>query len=677
MKLKICRDYPNDGHFSGEVQRYLENLKHFTSDDIEISELTDNESRVTFIRGVAGMGKSVLAKQLTVWWANGYMYTNFKLCIMFQCRDLNLFQRSKGAKLEKHEVFQEFLKSLCNFELGDGKGILFVVDGLDELYDINTDDSIIEQLLDISSTKFKKSKIIITGRPYVEAILSIRRIGMGGLQRVQIQGLNDDQIEEYISKFSSLQDNIKAINKSKDASKTSLSILHVPQFLNTFCCVAILTAGNAIHNEAELYSWTVYLLLLEHADKSGSLNKTVSEIFKEYSEALLALSEVCHNLLTENKIIFEGEVESLVKNIKTGKNFVQSLFIDVSDHRQKKFEFKHLSIMEFFAALFICNNENPRKIIKEHLEKRFIEVVSFACRLIAGVSSDGIIKDILTNSSLPTVESFLNDVNTALKNSFLHNTSQVSISLSFLSFFLNENFKDKEIILSFINKLIYSDTLDFSDSKNILSICNHLVEVCACNENEIRMAFQGITIEEFRASDWNSLQCIKYLKVMRLTLSGLEFNVKKISEDGLIGKSKELWFCECEVNDAEEVEIHDIPSERQLLLLVVCSCTLNASSFKNICELGMSYNCFCISHLEIKSVDWWEALVTKIEERAKYGDLKLKRLEIEGSSTIFLTKDMKRRVRRFINSMLSLPSSYATPILVRNINGIICYNLQI
>ena len=300
------------------MRRCLETLKHFTSDDIEVSILTENDSRVTFICGVAGMGKSVLAKQLTVWWANGYMYTNFKLCIMFQCRDLNFFQRSKGAKLEKHELFEEFLKSICNFELGDGEGILFIVDGLDELYDINTNDSIIRQLLDLSVSKLINSKIIVTGRPYVEDKLVEHGKEMGGLQTVQIQGLNDKQIDEYISKFSSLQDNITAINKSKDASQRNLPILHVPQFLNTFCCVAILTGRKAIHNEAELYSWTVYLLLLEH-DKSGFLNKTVSETFKEYSKALMTLSEVCHKLLNENKIIFEGEVELLVKNIRTGK----------------------------------------------------------------------------------------------------------------------------------------------------------------------------------------------------------------------------------------------------------------------------------------------------------------------------------------------------------------------
>ena len=681
MKLKICCDQPSVGTFTGEMRRqfYGKNLKHFTSDDIEISKLNDKDSRVTFIRGVAGMGKSVLAKQLTVLWANGYMYTNFKLCIMFQCRDLNFFQRSKGAKLEKHKVFQEFLKSICNFELGDGEGILFVVDGLDELYDINTDDSIIRQLLDLGVSKLINSKIIVTGRPHVEEKLVEHCKGMGGLQKVQIQGLNDDQIDEYISKFSSLQDNITAINKSKEASKRSLAILHVPQFLNTFCCVAILTEGETFHNEAELYSWTVYLLLLEHANKTGSPNKTVSEIFKEYSEAIMTLSEVCHKLLNENKIIFEGEVKSLVKDIKVGRNFIKSLFVDVSDHRQKKFEFKHLSIMEFFAALFICNNENPKKVIQENVKKGFIEVVSFACRLIAGVSSDGIIKDILTNSSLPTVESFLIDVIMALNGSITNEYTKFSRSIAFLSFFLNKNFKYKEVILSFIKQLGFRGVSAVSDSSNLLSICNHLVKVCACNENDIRLAFGNVRIPKFASDDWNQLQCVKYLDVDVIEFRDFKFSVndfiKKMNESELIGKVKEVGLSGCEVNDAEEVDMNDIPSYWVLGRLAVWNCKLNASSFKNICELGVFCEHFSLLEQGMESIDWWEALVTKIEERKKYGDLKLRILYITFRTTTLITDDMKIRVRRFTNSMLFISSSYTTSISLRHAICIEVHNL--
>ena len=72
VKLKIIRDKEPEGTLRDEMRRHLENLKRLTGDDIKISDLVGNDSRVTFIRGVAGMGKSVLAKQLTVGWGKWY-----------------------------------------------------------------------------------------------------------------------------------------------------------------------------------------------------------------------------------------------------------------------------------------------------------------------------------------------------------------------------------------------------------------------------------------------------------------------------------------------------------------------------------------------------------------------------------------------------------------------------
>ena len=128
-----------------------------------------------------------------------------------------------------------------------------------------------------------------------------------------------------------------------------------------------------------------------HADKVDSSRKMASDIFKEFSQTLLTLSEVCHNLLTENKIIFEGNITSLLGNIGKDKEFVASLFVDVSDNITEKYQFKHLSLMEFLSALYICKQdmENLMEIIKDNLEKGFIDVVSFVCRLLSGFSYEG------------------------------------------------------------------------------------------------------------------------------------------------------------------------------------------------------------------------------------------------------------------------------------------------
>ena len=151
------------------------------------------------------MGKSVLAKQLAYGWANGDIYQNFKMCVMFECRDLNYFKGHEGAKMEKHELLGEFLKSKVNCDLGDGEGVLVIVDGLDELFDITEKDSIIGQLL--SRKIYPMSKVILTGRPHIEFKLNSYH-DVGCLLTVEIQGLTDEQINKYVEKFSKSEDHI-------------------------------------------------------------------------------------------------------------------------------------------------------------------------------------------------------------------------------------------------------------------------------------------------------------------------------------------------------------------------------------------------------------------------------------------------------------------------------------
>ena len=242
MKLKICRDLPTKGSFSSERKKLLEDFEGFKCDDIGLSQLADSKHRVTFIRGIAGMGKSVLAKQLAFGWAKNRIYTDFKMLIMLEYTDLNYFQ-SKEPWIKTHEIVPKFLKSMTDYDFNDAEGVLFVVDGLDELYDINTNKSIIGQLLNRKITKYVKAKVIITGRPHVEDKLEGYGKEIGGLRKLEILGLSSGQIERYIHDFGSTHNKVLDRKMAMDTSKRFLAILHVPQFLNTFCCAAGLMEG--------------------------------------------------------------------------------------------------------------------------------------------------------------------------------------------------------------------------------------------------------------------------------------------------------------------------------------------------------------------------------------------------------------------------------------------------
>ena len=652
VKLKISRCSAPKSDFRDEAKRYLDNLRNATGDAIDISNLIDDRHRVTFIRGIAGMGKSVLAKQLTYGWANGDIYQNFKMCVMFECRDLNYFKDHEGAELKKHEILGKFIKSKVNYNLGNGEGVVVIVDGLDELSDITEKDSIIGPLL--SRKIYPMSKVILTGRPHIEFKLN-GYSNVGGLKTVEIQGLTNEQINQYVEKFSKSEDHILDINKAKGAS--NVPIIHVPQFLNTLCCIAILLNGQAISNSTELYCWTVFLLLKQHADKDGSNRKMASEIFREFSQLLSTLSKVCHNLLTKNKIIFEGKIESRLGDIGKDKEFVESLFVNVSDNITEKYQFKHLSLMEFLSALYICKKDmkNLLKIIKDNLKKGFIEVVLFVCRLLSGFSYEGIIKEMLKN-----VVGLKQEVN---EKQLLHNVIELlhecgfgshytsSRSFEIITFFLNKNFNDKEFIKSIIRKChgnaFWSDEVT---THNLCLICRHL-ESCGWKEDDIRMAFANVQFGLIIVNESEQLDIVTvkerfriggfgiWLRRMNTTVNAIREKFKGGEQNGYCGwvSIRECVFMDDELN-------RQCSNDRQLKKLRIWDCQMKTNeSFLNACDWGMSCERFELWYLDIK-IEWWERMVEMMEERQRKGDLKIEILYIS-SCTTDMNHDIERRVR--------------------------------
>ena len=660
VQLKIMLQSSPETEYYDEMRTHLENQRHFTDDQIDISQLIEEESRVTFIRGIAGIGKSVLAKQLILKWAKGEIYQEFKCCIMIECRDINYIRSTKGKKWKNHEIFDNVLKEKFNYDLGDGEGILFILDGLDELNDIHKDDSIIGQLLHLGCSKYGMSKIIITGRPNIENKLEEHGHPMGGLRRVEIQGLFKEQIDKYIDNFSSIQGDISYLRGSRELTSRFLSILHVPQFLNTSCCVAILREGEEIEKEAELYTWTLYLFLRQHGSKNAT-KENLPVCFERYSKLLQLISKICHELLNENKVIIKRGIKDMIKEMIPGieeeeENFLKGLFVDVSDYVREMYQFKHLSLMEFLAALHICSNISKwMDTIKEYLKKGNIEVASHFCRLISGISSSRIITVLLEKVSKLTdfdKKLFLESMITLLNESEIDEETKFTRSIDFIAYFAVKDFGDKQELLAIISTLHYStlflsDTSDMILVRSISLICKHLTKECECTDDEIRKAFENILIKEFDIQDKENLESVKYLNVSWVILRQVETSVpaiRSILTDGMLGNCKSLSIVNCNLVDNQErkPDVKRQTSVRMLNGLGISRCTLTENTFNDVCELGVVSEKFFLRALEIEN-DWWMILIEKVKEQKDNGSLQLKELYIESCSTI-LTEEMESLV---------------------------------
>ena len=657
VKLKICYDSPPENTFRDEATRYFESLTCVKGEDIELSQLVSKKNRVTFVRGIAGIGKSVLSKQVICSWARDSNYTDYTFCIFFECRDINYFKATKGAKFKTYELLDEFIKETFKFDLGDGEGVLFVIDGLDELYDINSNDSIIKQLL--CRKIYPSSRVIATGRPHIESKLNAYG-EIGGIRKVEIQGLDDKQIEEYAGKFTSSLGVTVDLNNAKDSSGRYLPIIHIPQFLNTVCCVSSLLKGKPIRNAAELYSWTVYLLLTQHGYKlDASETKFVSKVFGHYSEDLLVLCQVCYTLRNENKIIMlKKDIVSQFPDYEKWKGFFNSFFLDVPDNFKERLQFKHLTLIEFFSALHICSSENPIEFIEENLKKGFLEPVIFTCQLVSGFRYDGVIKELLKAMAMKLEKfdgkAFCIKALTLLHESRLDEYVLLSTSLDIILLFLSKDDAGRDFALLETVKVLQIKDLKLNEenSRKLCEIIGHLLYNCHCNEIELQQAFQQINVVLFHVNEVNHITHEKYfahvsttvLHGMKLSVNAARHEFEKLD----YGKCERVLIKDCKLED-EEIEFGS--SNSKLSNMVIMDCTLqNVKSLINAFNWATSSplsSCKIIElfQLEIEGA-WWSDLVAVIEEEKKaHKYTRLEELYIDDCTTNMST-DLQLRVRR-------------------------------
>ena len=658
VKLMMSDTMPPMDTFRGETQRYLQYFEGVRGVDIKLYQLIDKNNRVTFVRGIAGMGKSVLVKQLTYSWAKGELFQDIQLCITFECRELNYFVASKGNHCIKDEIICNFLNEKFSYDSRNAKGVLFVIDGLDELYDIYNEDSIIGQLLDLTKSKYTESKVIITGRPHIEHMLLKHGKQMGGLRKVEIHGLGDEQIEEYINKFALSEEHIAKINRAKNSSKHNLKILHVPQFLNSFCCIAIFAEGKKIQNETELYCWTIYLLLKQHAEKEGASDKKVTEIFNEFSRDLLVLSKICHELLSKNTIIFEGNINLQFDSIGKGNKFLKGLFVDVSDNFKLRKQFKHLTLMEFLSALYVCTTENPTKIIKLMLENGLYQALFFMCQLISGIMYDGIIKEMLANAgklektacdqflsiTLNLAHECINDVN-----------SSFEFSIDTIMSLLNNNAITKEFVLSVVSKLKFvrvgfQSVKFFCIQTKLIEMMNHLINEFECNETELQKAFENVKFGAFRVDKFDNLNYAKYLAyVDEISFYNMETTVKvicnRIHQFFQSGKCKSIWIWDCKLKD--EFSNDEKMQNYKLQWLGIDSCKLNKLSFINIWKWVLASS---VEHVELRltKIEWWQELVDAIVREKKHNHARFTLTKLVIWKCSAMNDEMKMKVINFI-----------------------------
>ena len=367
----------------GQVDKILEmpGIKRINVEDIIDSSLPLK----VVIDGPPGIGKTTLCRKLLSMWSNRthehfdlVLYCplgNSKIAKAQNLADIFLFDSSKVSKVVKW------------MSDGDGKGLLIIFDGWDELSTKLRQSSLATSI--IRGEKLKQCSVIVTSRSYASSSLldiSNRHIQVIGFTEAEITAviiralIRDEQIaQELIDKkredekngrfFTPIQNRTYDCRDIYSVTKFPVDVinyLEVQNDLRLLCHVPLLCF--------------VFIKVCERErpqDSSGALTPIYKRIILEIIEKNLPEHE-CHSLsplptvlvkpfkklcqLAYNNMHREISQEHVQSQLSE-KDVLMKLF---TDYYNSKYQFLHLSIQEFLAAWWIAEHEGKTEEVFNH-----------------------------------------------------------------------------------------------------------------------------------------------------------------------------------------------------------------------------------------------------------------------------------------------------------------------
>ena len=183
--------------YSSKETRIAEELSGFLKQQREVpecklittEEILPEDSKIAFVRGVAGIGETSLVERIALSWATSQdCFARFEYLFLIKCRELD---HSQNADIDTFflEMFGVRLEDIRD----KGERILVVLDGLDEVPELESviqQSTTLNELIKQSFGPIPGHSTIITGRPHIESILKRNQDKVFGILRiVEVSGL--------------------------------------------------------------------------------------------------------------------------------------------------------------------------------------------------------------------------------------------------------------------------------------------------------------------------------------------------------------------------------------------------------------------------------------------------------------------------------------------------------
>ena len=183
---------------SESIDEYMKNnsMDHISMEDL-LAEKDGSLPKFVIIQGVPGIGKSTFAWKFCRKWAKGKIYQQYDLVVLLRMRDTRVREATKLSNLFFSEDADFSNKVAMQAVSSGGKGILLLMEGIDELpASCLADGMPLSNLLQGESLPLVT--IIVTSRPWAVQTLEEKFEDQISRQ-VEILGFTREDILRYIS----------------------------------------------------------------------------------------------------------------------------------------------------------------------------------------------------------------------------------------------------------------------------------------------------------------------------------------------------------------------------------------------------------------------------------------------------------------------------------------------
>lgn len=385
MKVsKLSADKFTHLTLQGDVDQILHVKEVIKMNDI----LKEDKIRLVVVEGAPGIGKSTFAWELCRQWPTMESLKHFSLVVLHRLREEAVQSATNVSDLFPYEDDPGLSSRVAEkIRRENGKDVLFVFDGFDELpaYTRNSSDSLVMKI--IAGRVLYKATVLVTSRPSATADLE-SLFQMTISKRIEVVGFSSKEIQNYVENaFASDFETLANFKNYLSVNPAVKGMMYNP--LNCAIVVEVYRetseSGKPVpHTQTQLYTVLTECLLSRYLSATGK------------SELSCSLSDLSHDsklyqqLVEVGRLAFEGTQKEEVIFRQLPENCSDlGLLIEhkalfrYTERNATTFNFFHLTLQEYLSAFYISQlpDDEQKRLFKKHFKS-----MTVVWRFVAGLT---------------------------------------------------------------------------------------------------------------------------------------------------------------------------------------------------------------------------------------------------------------------------------------------------